>query len=90
MDCTLTLKGQEGVIYGLSWAPSGDDRLVSASSKGELCIWDTIKGVIIARATLHKDSMCARVLARRGGWSGRRGSEGPLLARPLAPTQRRA
>ncbi len=55
MKCVLDLKGQEGVIYALSWCPGADDeyRLVSASSLGEVVLWNTRTGQPMATYKHH-------------------------------------
>lgn len=55
MKCTQLLKGQEGVIYSVSWAPGGEDenRLASSGSEGDIFIWDTSNGQVLLRAKHH-------------------------------------
>ena len=54
-QCLMNLKGQEGIIYALSWAPKGDaqNRLISASSTGQIYIWDASKGKVLDTLQLH-------------------------------------
>lgn len=56
MECQMTLTGQEGVIYGISWSPD-NDRLVSASSKSELYVWDTKRGKKVTVMKHHADAI---------------------------------
>ena len=35
-QCLLDLKGQDGILYSLSWAPDGLGRLISAASTGQM------------------------------------------------------
>lgn len=43
MRCLKTLFG-EGSLFSISWAPGVRDELVSASSNGEVVVWDTVTG----------------------------------------------
>ena len=47
MACTQTLKGDAGIVYSCSWAPTGPlgHLLVSGSSKGMVVVWDTVTGM---------------------------------------------
>jgi WD40 repeat protein len=44
MQCLDTFKGQDGVIYSVSWSPD-DNLMVSGSSKGSVVVWDTTTGM---------------------------------------------
>eukprot|EP00455_Lapot_gusevi_P040938 TRINITY_DN4691_c0_g1_i4.p1 TRINITY_DN4691_c0_g1~~TRINITY_DN4691_c0_g1_i4.p1 ORF type:complete len:1101 (-),score=371.19 TRINITY_DN4691_c0_g1_i4:99-3326(-) len=59
MKCVQELAGQQGVLYSISWAPSGadEDRLVSASSRGEIFMWNTKTGQILKRFQHHNESI---------------------------------
>eukprot|EP00753_Platysulcus_tardus_P016802 PLAT6049.1.p1 GENE.PLAT6049.1~~PLAT6049.1.p1 ORF type:complete len:1230 (-),score=555.27 PLAT6049.1:33-3722(-) len=55
MKCLVTLAGQTGVLYSLSWSSAeGDNRLVSVSSKGEAWIWDTERGRKLVAVRHHR------------------------------------
>ena len=56
MKCLDTLNANEGIIYCIAWAPGSDDRLIAASSKGPLILWDTKRGQLLLVCPSHLSS----------------------------------
>lgn len=58
MEPIDSLDGHDGVVYCVSWAPRGETRLLSCTSKGLVYYWDTSKpGAPIAKFALHRDAV---------------------------------
>eukprot|EP00743_Colponemidia_sp_Colp-15_P006499 GILK01006998.1.p1 GENE.GILK01006998.1~~GILK01006998.1.p1 ORF type:complete len:1239 (+),score=161.70 GILK01006998.1:69-3785(+) len=64
MEETVTLSGQDGILYAVSWAPGNDNRLASVSSKGDIFVWDTEKGTVLTSLVV-----CANKPIYRCDWS---------------------
>lgn len=59
LACTATLRGAEGVLYSLSWSPDST-KVVAATSKGEVLLWDAETGQLVKQTVLSGDA-CFRV-----------------------------
>lgn len=44
VQCVESLPGHEGVVYSIAWSPLNDDRLVAATAKAKIFLWDIGKG----------------------------------------------
>ncbi len=72
MKCTMTLTGQPGVIFSVCWFPGGnsENRLLTTNSEGQIYVWDTQQGTVLARLQ-HHSGACYRVRFQK---------DGPLIA----------
>lgn len=57
MEPLDSLDGHEGVVYCVAWGPRGSQQLLSATSKGEIFLWDTSKRQILNKWANHKDAV---------------------------------
>ncbi|XP_053441219.1 WD repeat-containing protein 17 isoform X2 [Nycticebus coucang] len=53
LTAVYTSPGNEGVIYSLSWAPGGLNRIAGATSQNGAFIWDVEKGRMVQRFNEH-------------------------------------
>lgn len=60
MDCLTTLDQRDGVIYGLSWSPSGD-RIATCDADGYTSIWDVSSAKRLHKHNMHRQKPVYRI-----------------------------